>query len=788
MLLLMLGVASSAWAAGYSGGVPWQVGDVVICFGTGTCNVVRVSGTPMLLDQFSDGLSGDTRGVAINNTLHAVVTDNAGSNVKVYSIASVVPFTGATIAHTPVNTFTTSGSNAQAVVVGKTGHIFVGNAGTGVSPAPSIVELNPDGSLPLPVSSVLPSNPYPLAGCIDTGGHLLSMDLSKDGTALYLTSNSGAYSTSTSNGGNIQKVTLSGCTAFASFGPGVALNGIQDVPAGALAGVAPNCNGTPCPTSRDTILVVAEGFFDSDGDPTGEPPIPDQADDTNICTNVTDVVNGSGPLVSCALLLDTGGPGLTESPWVAGGSYNTGDKVLDANLHVQQVTSDAGTSGFATPAWSTNGGTTNDGTLTWTDQGTSVVARYPVTSKNTLQALSLDPLVRDCSGINEACSTSVPTVSNFWLGDNSSSNFYKLDFATGASGTPTALDANANAFGTSGVCLTCSTASGGIQGLRIYGAEGANQADLTKLLFNGDLGSAPANTASVTFPVGASGGDLNTWTLTEYSATSSPLPSSTPITLYASLIDMASAPTNGNNSGATDRGALRVNNTSFTNPVPCDATTTDLSKCIIWKADVTVPSGTYLSETINSPTRIDSGTDLFIDLHYDVTTTPGVEDCCLTSGGSKGSVHSLHEVPTTFTTGGTNPSGCVYSSPVADACYKTNRSTLNFTFQCSGLGQQTFANLQSGPPDLSLVRRFPGQTPKPAPKIIALTGTNGKAPYRYSTSGPAPSYTFQWNLNKAATSNQIDLNGKDNVRGCTFDPTGTVQTFCVDFTTSPTCK
>ena len=121
--------------------------------------------------------------------------------------------------------------------------------------------------------------------------------------------------------------------------------------------------------------------------------------------------------------------------------------------------------------------------------------------------------------------------------------------------------------------------------------------------------------------------------------------------------------------------------------MPCDATTTDLSKCIIWKADVTVPSGTYLSETINSPTRIDSGTDLFIDLHYDVTTTPGVEDCCLTSGGSKGSVHSLHEVPTTFTTGGTNPSGCVYSSPVADACYKTNRSTLNFTFQCSGLGQ-----------------------------------------------------------------------------------------------------
>src|SRR5205814_10236263 len=149
MLLLMLGVASSAWAAGYSGGVPWQVGDVVICFGTGTCNVVRVSGTPMLLDQFSDGLPGDNRGVAINNTLHAVVTDNGsgnGSNVVVYSIASVVPFTGTAIAHTPVKIFTTSGSNAQAVVVNNIGHILVGNAGSGAT-APSIVELNPDGSL-----------------------------------------------------------------------------------------------------------------------------------------------------------------------------------------------------------------------------------------------------------------------------------------------------------------------------------------------------------------------------------------------------------------------------------------------------------------------------------------------------------------------------------------------------------------------------------------------------------------------------------------------------------------
>src|SRR5207248_208459 len=112
-----------------------------------------------------------------------------------------------------------------------------------------------------------------------------------------------------------------------------------------------------------------------------------------------------------------------------------------------------------------------DNTVTWADQGTSVVARYPVTGKSTLQALSLDPLVRDCSGANEACSTSVPTVSKFWLGDNGSFNFYRQNFA-GAS--PVAFDANADQ---STVCATptCSKVTS-IQGLRIYGAEGANQA------------------------------------------------------------------------------------------------------------------------------------------------------------------------------------------------------------------------------------------------------------------------------------------------------------------------
>src|SRR5438067_2095784 len=226
MLLLVLGVASSAWATNppptfpYFGGVPWQVGDIIVCFGTGTCNVLRImNGSPVLLDQISDlaqpntmppvpGVAnpGDTRGMAINNTLHAVVTDNgsgSGSNVVVYSIASVIPFTGAAIAHTPVNTFTPSGNNAQAVVVGKTGHIFVGNAGSGATP-PSIVELNPDGNV---------ANTFPVpSACIDVGRQFTSMDLSSDGNTIYFTS----------GGTTVQKLTLSGPTFSCSTSTPVA--------------------------------------------------------------------------------------------------------------------------------------------------------------------------------------------------------------------------------------------------------------------------------------------------------------------------------------------------------------------------------------------------------------------------------------------------------------------------------------------------------------------------------------------------------------------------------------
>ncbi|HLX76320.1 MAG TPA: hypothetical protein VKR26_16355, partial [Terriglobales bacterium] len=71
VVILVVACVGSAWGQ-YKGGVPWQTGDMVACFGTsggfgGACNVLRiVSGNAILLDQFTDNLGGSTFGVAIN--------------------------------------------------------------------------------------------------------------------------------------------------------------------------------------------------------------------------------------------------------------------------------------------------------------------------------------------------------------------------------------------------------------------------------------------------------------------------------------------------------------------------------------------------------------------------------------------------------------------------------------------------------------------------------------------------------------------------------------------------
>jgi hypothetical protein len=58
-----------------------------------------------------------------------------------------------------------------------------------------------------------------------------------------------------------------------------------------------------------------------------------------------------------------------NTPWRASSSYTAGQEVLDSSFHIEVVKS-AGTSGSATPFWSSSvGATTTDGTVIWLNQG-----------------------------------------------------------------------------------------------------------------------------------------------------------------------------------------------------------------------------------------------------------------------------------------------------------------------------------------------------------------------------------------------------------------------------------
>jgi len=177
------GLVGTTWAT--TGGIPWQVGDVVVCYGGGNCNVLRVHGTSVqLLDTLSDGLLGSTGGAALNNSLHLLATDDKGggsSKVVVYSIASINPFTGAPLAHNVINTIDASGgsgSSAAAIAVNSAGHIFVGNAnGSGAS----IVELDAHGT---PVTGSVFT--FPSTGACGTTS-LGSLDISATVSYTHLT-------------------------------------------------------------------------------------------------------------------------------------------------------------------------------------------------------------------------------------------------------------------------------------------------------------------------------------------------------------------------------------------------------------------------------------------------------------------------------------------------------------------------------------------------------------------------------------------------------------------------
>src|SRR6185437_3796850 len=114
----------------------------------------------------------------------------------------------------------------------------------------------------------------------------------------------------------------------------------------------------------------------------------------------------------------------------------------------------------------------------------------------------------------------------------------------------------------------------------------------------------------------------------------------------------------------------RVNKTScFNDPVAgslfCRGTDpTDSSKAFVWKIDIPLNGSAALDPTLTlntafaAPTGIDNGTDVFVDEQFDDTTFNGSDP-----GTRTVSVHSLHEVQTTFTQ---TQSKCQFSSPLAN--------------------------------------------------------------------------------------------------------------------------
>lgn len=732
VVLLIMAFTAVGRAQGFSGGKPWQVGDVVICFGSGTCNVLRTSsGTAVLLDQFSDigtpGVMspGNTFGTAINNTLHLFTTDDGGngSNVVEFTIASVNPYSGAPISHSVLTTFNGTQGNGstgiRGVAIDLNGNMYVGNSNpativkldlTGGSQGyfqiPSVSApawqsktsyslgatiLDPDGHVQTVINSgssgnnqpswndtggttkdtnvVWQDQGWPVGGpCIDNT--LNSLDLSSDGNNVYFTS---------APGGIIQTVATSfgssACSVFADFGPTVTLSGIRVVPNGSVV----NCKSgvSSCSLGGDGVLVVATGTVDSD---LGPPDNDTGESITDICTGST---TPSG--TSCALLLNSSG---------------------------------------------------------------AIVAKYPV--QGSLQALTLDPLARSCVNTDGTpgsnCATTA-TIKNFWVADSASDAFYKVDFQAGGVTTFHANDLN---------CTSCATVSG-IQGLGIYGGEGANQPQLNQL-FQGSIrpptnANPNLNTQKVQFPLPLSPGDTNSMTVTGYG-----LSGTTPLNLYASLIPSST--------GKNDFGAK------------CNVTTTNFGDtCILWKADIDIPASVRFTQKFFAPTGVDPGTDVFVDEAFDTTTSLNPGD----PTSYRSSVHSLHEILNS--TGGNElPAGCTYSSPLAKQCFQSPNN-VTFKFTCTSYPGSTIQNYAGGNPRLVIVQSpfpLPSTTPAPLPLCqgntlipCVLSGTGGTTNWRIGNN----QWTFNWNVAGIGTYN-----------ACTFDDTHTNIPFCVPFTVQKSCK
>jgi hypothetical protein len=879
-VMLMVAFVGSAWAGGR-----WKVGDVIVCFGSGTCKVVRPGTAPSTtpLDTIGDATTstppgpisdpGNTFGVAINNTLHLLVTDAGSSNNKAYvveyQIAGSDPL-GNSVNHGVATVFNSSGvGNIQAVALDNAGDMFILNANQG---SPQIAKLDQSGNQQGNAISL--SNQCGIS-------QVVSMDLSADGSSAYVTS-----------GGTIQKVNLSNgtCSKFADFGSGVNLFGIRDIPTGAVS----NSTG-------EAILVAAKGFIDPSAGETVEGTGADANDAVNICTNQIDQT-----AVSCALLLDTtlaSGPGLAATTWQAGHLFNpAGITILDPFLQVQTV-STPGTSGTDEPAWSHTtgvltrdnaviwtdqgqklwqpnfiysvgqiivdpaghvqkvtavranavsgstepvwsevcGSTTTDNKVTWTDQcgwlanhfyaagamvgspgaafptpttgrhlelattpgitgpgpsqpawsnstsativdglqwtnggpSPSVLRRYVVTGQSNLQALALNPLVRDCT-VATNCSSNLPSpkVTSFWMADSMSGNFFNLDFAAG---TPVEYTINLPS-----PCTGCQ----GIQGIGIYGAEDAAQPDLMQLppVSISPIGSTTTtNPASFDFnPNPTMPGDNSNITITGYN-----FPNTTPplaLNVYASAINQ--------NSGVSDilsTSAPPPNPPTMAPPTPCTVMTHD-GNCVVWQIDnADLPgSGTactsntcpFLWVAFSLPTGADPNNVIdVLDEQYDDTYS--------VDGLPKRACQvSLHTVtPAGQQTG----AHCNYVSPLSTntsqpaACFTTSRNNIPFKFTCTNLPNGS--SQASLLPFLRIVQFVPGNNFNPPEEpLLFLQGTGGTTNYRFDTTQQ------QWvfNLNNPLLGFTPNTSPAE-YQACTEDSTRTVETFCTNFYVKNSC-
>jgi hypothetical protein len=111
-----------------------------------------------------------------------------------------------------------------------------------------------------------------------------------------------------------------------------------------------------------------------------------QEDITDLNTGPTILANGQPVTTSSAIQASTLGlavPGASYYGlvfnwigWQASHAYSAGDLLIDVGGHLQMVTS-PGTSGTVLPGFNDSGGTTSDGSVTWTDQGlASVTATF----------------------------------------------------------------------------------------------------------------------------------------------------------------------------------------------------------------------------------------------------------------------------------------------------------------------------------------------------------------------------------------------------------------------------